>query len=312
MLAWTPAELDEPIGHTPVLTQAVRELIAVRPGEIVVDATLGLAGHAQLLAAAIGEAGTLVGLDTDEKSIEKARPRLESVACRVELVHANFADVAEVVKSLGLDRVDVLFADLGLNSVQLDEPERGFSFQADGPLDMRMSSDTRETAADIVNRLKERDLADLLFHNAQEFASRRIARWICNVRRDARITTTGRLAEVVCKALGANPQSHRSKIHPATKTFLALRIAVNREYQCLDALLAAAPALLRPGGRIGVIAFHSGEDKPVKVDFRERKKVGLYEIVTKKPVIADAEERRSNPRSRSAKLRVAIRTEENI
>lgn len=304
--------MDEPIGHTPVLTRVVGELLAVRPGETVVDATLGLAGHARLFADAIGETGTLVGLDADARSIEEAGPRLESAACRVELVQANFADLAEVLESLGLSRVDVLFADLGLNSSQLDEPERGFSFQSDGPLDMRMSSDLRETATDLVNRLKERELADLLYYNAQEFASRRIARWICNVRRDGRITTTARLSEVVCRAVGVDPKSRRSKIHPATKTFLALRIAVNRESQCLSALLAAAPALLRPGGRIGVIAFHSGEDKPVKVDFRERKKEGVYEIVTKKPVIADAEERRSNPRSRSAKLRVAIRTEGGI
>ncbi|MCH7591694.1 MAG: 16S rRNA (cytosine(1402)-N(4))-methyltransferase RsmH [Planctomycetes bacterium] len=304
--------MDEPIGHTPVLTRVVRELLAVRPGETVVDATLGLGGHARLFADAIGETGTLVGLDADARSIEEARPRLESASCRVELVQANFADLAEVLESLGLNRVDVLFADLGLNSCQLDEAERGFSFQSDGPLDMRMSSDQRETASDLVNRLKERELADLLYYNAQEFASRRIARWICNVRRDGRITTTARLSEVVCRAVGVDPKSRRSKIHPATKTFLALRIAVNRESQCLNALLAAAPALLRPGGRIGVIAFHSGEDKPVKVDFRERKKEGVYEIVTKKPVIADAEERRSNPRSRSAKLRVAIRTEGKI
>ena len=303
--------LEEPIGHIPVLTSAVRDLVAAAPGETVVDATLGLGGHARLFADAIGEGGTLIGLDADERCLAMARPRLESAACRVELVHANFCDVGEVLESLGLDRVDVLFADLGLNSVQLDEAERGFSFQSDGPLDMRMSSDQRETAADLVNRLKERELADLFYNNAQEFGSRRIARQICDARRDGRITTTGRLADIIAKAVGVDPASRKSKIHPATKAFLALRIAVNSEYQRLDSLLAAAPNLLRMGGRIGVIAFHSGEDKPVKVDFRERKKEGLYRIVTKKPVVADAEERRSNPRARSAKLRVAIRIEED-
>lgn len=272
------------------------------------DVTLGYGGHASLFVEAVGATGTLVGLDVDPNSLDEARRTLDSAECRTEFINANFADVHEALASIGIARVDVLFADLGLNSGQIAHGERGFSFQTDGPLDMRMAPDLRDTATDLVNRLKERELGDLLYYNAQEFASRRIAKRICEARREGRITTTRRLAEIVARAVGVNPQSRRSKIHPATKTFLALRIAVNREMECLQSFLDVAPEILVSGGRIGVIAFHSGEDKPVKTDFRKRKKEDVYEIVTKKPVIADAEERRSNPRSRSAKLRVAIRT----
>jgi 16S rRNA (cytosine1402-N4)-methyltransferase len=204
----------------------------------------------------------------------------------------------------------VLFADLGVSSTQLEDASRGFSFQRDGPLDMRMDPRLEVTAADLVNRLKERQLGDLFYHNAQEFRARRIARRICEARRDKRITRTGQLVRIVAGALGVDADSRRAKIHPATRTFMALRIAVNQEITNLESLLAAAPERLRPGGRIGIIAFHSVEDKPVKMDFRRRKNDGIYRIVTKKPVTADAEERRSNPRARSAKLRVAIRLPE--
>lgn len=271
------------------------------------DATIGLGGHARLLAKAIGSDGRLIGLDVDPANLELARQVLSDAPCRVDLVHGNFSEVRAVLASLGLERVDVLLADLGISSTQLDEPERGFSFQNDGPLDMRLDPRLTTTAADLVNRLKERELADLMYFNAQEMRSRRIARRICDVRREGRITRTGQLAEIVCKVLGADPRSRRSRIHPATRTFMALRMAVNDEIPNLEALLAAAPGILAPGGRIGVIAFHSVEDKPVKNDFRTRKKGGVYEIVTKKPVIAEPEERRANPRSRSAKLRVARR-----
>jgi len=163
------------------------------------------------------------------------------------------------------------------------------------------------TAEELVNRLGERELGDLFYYNAQEIASRRIAKRICQVRRDGRITTTARLADVVCGALGVDPDSRKAKIHPATRVFMALRMAVNEETACLDALLGSAPSLLKPGGRIGVIAFHSVEDKAVKVDFRKRKTERIYDILTKKPMIADETERMRNPRSRSAKFRAAVR-----
>ncbi len=299
--------MDESVGHTPVLVRAVCELLAVAPGETVVDATVGAGGHARLFADAIGPDGTLIAFDVDPDNLAIAKQSLVGAPCRVELVRADFATVGEVLEGLGVSAVDVLFADLGVSSTQLDDPERGLSFQQDGPLDMRLDSRLTVTAADLINGLRERELADLLFYNAQEVLSRRIARRICDARRDKRIATTEQLATVVASAIGGHPMSRKSKIHPATRTFMALRIAVNNETESLDKFLDVAPALLRPEGRIGVIAFHSGEDRPVKLDFRKRKTDKVYRIVTKKPVIAEAEERRTNPRSRSAKLRVAVR-----
>ena len=302
--------VGEALSHTPVLPRAVCELLAVCEGDVVVDATVGAGGHARLLAEAIGPAGRLIGLDVDPPSLELAEAALRGCSCPVDLLHANFAEARSVLASVGVDRVDVLLADLGVSSMQLDDSERGFSFRKDGPLDMRMDPRLEVTAADLVNRLKERELSDLLYYNAQERASRRITKRICEARRERRITTTGRLAGVVASAVGVDPASRKAKIHPATRTFLALRMAVNDEIGCLTALLEAAPDMLNPGGRIGIIAFHSVEDKPVKTDFRRRKNENVYRIVTQRPVVADPEERRSNPRSRSAKLRVAVRLSE--
>jgi 16S rRNA (cytosine1402-N4)-methyltransferase len=203
--------------------------------------------------------------------------------------------------------VDVLLADLGVSSTQLDQAARGFSYREDGPLDMRMDARLTKTASDIVNSLRERELADLIYYNSQEMKSRRIARRICEVRKASRITTTARLVQIIGEALHVNPNSRKSKIHPATKTFQALRMAVNGEVPALTALLESAPDVLKPGGRFGVIAFHSVEDKPVKLDFRHRKNEREYTILTKKPVTATEEERETNRRSRSAKLRVARR-----
>ena len=302
--------MGEPAGHTPVLTREVLELLSVGPGQTVLDATVGLGGHARLFAEAIGPEGRLVGLDVDPANLIVARSTLADVPCPVELIHANFVELHNALKRAGVARVDVLFADLGVSSTQLEDAERGFSFQRDGPLDMRMDPRLTTTAADLVNRLKERELGDLLYFNAQETAGRRIARRICEHRREGRITRTERLVKIVCGAVGVDPRSRKRKIHPATRTFLALRIAVNDETRCLATLLTAAPEILNPCGRIGVISFHSVEDKPVKMDFRKRTNEGIYRTVTKKPVTAATDERRSNPRSRSAKLRVAARLPE--
>lgn len=301
--------LSEKFGHKPVLPREVLELLAPAPADVVIDATLGLGGHSCLLAQRLGPDGVLIGLDVDPANIEVARKRIEESkpACRVELVHANFAELEDVLDSLGVKCADVLLADLGISSSQLDDPARGLSFQREGPLDMRLDPRLKVTAAALVNSLREKDLGDLIYENAQEFAARRIAGRICEARRDSRITTTTRLAAVVANALGVNPESRKSKIHPATKTFMALRMAVNQELRNLNALLENAPKILRPGGRFGVIAFHSNEDKPVKLDFRKRKAEGIYRILTKKPVVAEEDERRQNPRSRSAKLRGAVR-----
>jgi 16S rRNA (cytosine1402-N4)-methyltransferase len=299
----------ENIGHTPVLAREVLELLAPKSGDVVVDATLGWGGHARLLGERLGPEGVLIGLDVDPANLAAARQRLDeaNLPCRVELIHANFAELEETIEALGLAGVDVLLADLGVSSAQLDDAARGLSFQREGPLDMRLDPRLKVTAAALINSLREKDLGDLIYENAQEFAARRIAGRICEARRDSRITTTLRLAEVVAAALGVNPASRKSKIHPATKTFMALRMAVNQELRNLNVLLESAPRILRSGGRFGVIAFHSNEDKPVKLDFRKRKTEGIYTILTKKPLVADDDERRHNPRSRSAKLRVAVK-----
>lgn len=302
--------VEHDTGHTPVLPNQVLELLAPKRGETALDATIGLGGHAGLIAEAIGAEGVLIGLDVDDENLATAAKRLEGAPCKVVLERENFANIGRVLEASGVHGVDVLLADLGVSSTQLEATERGFSFRRDGPLDMRMDSRLERTAADLVNSMPENELADLIYQNAQERYSRRIARRICAVRREKRITRTAQLVEAVCGALSVNPDSRKSKIHPATRVFQALRIAVNDELNALARLLNNAPGVLRPGGRIGVIAFHSLEDGMVKRDFRKRKNEGLYEIVTKRPVIADGEEREANPRSRSAKLRVAKRISE--
>ncbi|MCG3132345.1 MAG: Ribosomal RNA small subunit methyltransferase H [Phycisphaerae bacterium] len=223
------------------------------------------------------------------------------------LRQADFGECGAVLAETGVGRANVILADLGVNSEQLDDAARGFSFQADGPLDMRLDPGSQTQASDLVNRLSEKALGDLIYENAQEPASRKIARRICEARRSGRIMTTAHLARLVCEAVGVDPSSRRSRIHPATRTFQALRIAVNDEMGALDRFLDAAPDLLDAGGRIGVISFHSGEDRRVKRDFLRRRGEGVYRIATRKPVVADESERDANPRSRSAKLRVAVR-----
>ncbi len=304
--------MDRSDKHIPVLAKLVGELLAVRQGDVVVDATVGLGGHAALLAASAGASGTLLGLDVDPNNLELAKQHLAESDATVVLLRGNFAELDAGLAEAGLEKADVILADLGVSSTQLDEPERGFSFASDGPLDMRMDERLQTTAADLVNRLREEELANILYQNAQERQSRRIARRICTARKDKRITRTLRLAGIVASAMNVDPSSRRSKIHPATRTFQALRIAVNDELGALDTLLEIAPRHLKPGGRIGVISFHSLEDGRVKANFRANKSAGIYQIVTKKPLVADAEEREANPRSRSAKLRVAIRTENEI
>ncbi len=297
----------DPHQHIPVLCHAVLETLRPQPGETVVDVTVGLGGHARFLAEAVGETGRLVGLDVDPGNLSIAEERLADVACPIELVRSNFAALPAVLESVGVEGADVLLADLGVSSTQLDDVSRGFSFRHDGELDMRMDDRLTDTAGDLVNRLRENELSDLIYYHSQERLSRRIAKRICQVRRDGRIKTTGELSDIVCSAMGIDPRSRKSKIHPATRTFQALRIAVNDELSCLGTLLSLACGCLSAGGRIGVIAFHSLEDSMVKKDFRERKANGEYEILTKRPVIADEEERCSNPRSRSAKFRAARR-----
>jgi 16S rRNA (cytosine1402-N4)-methyltransferase len=293
-----------PSAHVPVLLHEVLEYLDPQPGDVVVDATVGAGGHARALGERIGPEGMLIGLDVDPASLATAEAALASMPCPVHLRQANFEELPEVLRDLGSRRANVVLADCGVNSDQLADAERGISFQTEGPLDMRLDPRLTETAESLVNRLPEKELADLLFYKGQEGASRKIARRICLLRKSARITTTQKLVEVICGALRVNPTSRRSKIHPATRSFQALRIAVNRELEVLERLVEMAPYVLTTGARMGVISFHSLEDKIVKSGFRRWSGEGLCEVLTKKPIVAGEDERLANPRSRSAKFRV--------
>jgi 16S rRNA (cytosine1402-N4)-methyltransferase len=275
---------------------------------VVVDVTLGQGGHSRLLARRLGVNGTLIGLDVDPQALEAAQVNCQECHCRRVFRQGNFANLAYYLQKEGIAQVDFLLADLGYSSTQLADPENGLSFQSDMPLDMRIDKQLTVTAADIVNGTDETSLANLIFAYGQDRASRRIARFIVGMRQKAPIVTTGQLEAIVLKALhrpGRKQAYHR--IHPATRTFQALRIAVNGELDNLQELLALAPQMLRPGGRIAVISFHSLEDRLVKLNFKENKLARLYKILTKKPLVADESEVRTNRRSRSAKLRIAER-----
>lgn len=293
--------------HIPVLLDVVLALLDVRPSDRIVDLTVGFGGHAAPMAEAAGAGGFLLGLDADPPSLQRAATRLAGAPGRIELRHGNFADFDEAMRSAGMEQADVMLADLGVSSAQLDDVARGFSFLRDGPLDMRLDPTATKTAEGLVNALPESKLADLIYEFGQERASRRIARRICEARRSHRIRSTMELATIVSRALGADPASRRSKIHPATRTFQALRIAVNDELESLKTMLEKAQMHLAVGGRIAVISFHSLEDAIVKASFRAWSSAGGCEILTKRPQTADPKERASNPRSRSAKLRVARR-----
>lgn len=286
--------------HIPVLSRQVLELLAPQHGQVVVDATLGGAGHASLIAERLGSNGRLIGLDRDASAISRAYKRLDQIANkpRFDLVHANFDRLRQTLDELQIDRVDAVLADLGFSSDQMDSAERGLSFQRVGPLDMRLDSSEDQTAADIIASWTERDLADLFYHLGEERHSRRVARKIVAVRDETPITTTTQLADLVRSCV---PRS-KGGIDPATRVFQALRIGVNDELGALKRLLAALPGCLRHRGKAAIISFHSLEDRIVKWAFREST---TWEILTKKPVEASAEEEAANPRSRSAKLRVA-------
>ena len=296
-------------GHVAVLLQQTIEFLAVRRGGTFIDATLGLGGHSWEIARRLGAPGRLIGFDKDPAALERARERLTSPPAelagdwpKVELVHGSFAEVAQYVAPASADG---LLADLGVSSMQLEDAARGFSFQAEGPLDMRMNTQSGLTAEQVVNRFDERELADAIYEFGEERRSRRIARAIVRARP---IQTTAQLAAVVSAAARPMKQAER-RIHPATKTFQALRILVNRELDDLRELLSkdAAPWVLKKGGRLVVISFHSLEDRTVKDALREGAHDGVYRVLTKKPATAEEEEIDRNPRSRSAKLRAAER-----
>ncbi|MDE3135788.1 MAG: 16S rRNA (cytosine(1402)-N(4))-methyltransferase RsmH [Acidobacteriota bacterium] len=288
------------VWHKPVLAGEVIEWLRIRPDGTYVDATVGTGGHALEIAQRL-TTGRLVGLDRDEQALAAARERLKEsdYERQVTLVQANFSRIEEVARELGLPPVDGLVADLGVSTLQLDTAERGFAFRYRAPLDMRMDRSSPLTAEMIVNEWREPDLADLLFHFGEEHDARRIARAIVRARP---IRDTEHLATVVA---GARKAKGRQKLHPATKTFLALRIAVNREMEELGQFLLRAPATLAQGGRWVILSYHSLEDRQVKQTFRRLAQAGEMKVLTKKPIMPTTEEIEQNPRARSARMRVA-------
>lgn len=293
--------------HVSVLLEESLEFLAVHPGGVYADATLGLGGHSAEIARRLGAKGKLIAFDRDPEAMSKAQARLAAVAEElgpemptVEYISRPFSEIAEVIAPGTLDG---LLADFGVSSLQLDEAHRGFSFRAEGPLDMRMDPRSPLTAEQVVNQADEEELANLIYEFGEERRSRRIARAIVRARP---ITTTAELARVVSAcAPPIKSERGRGQIHPATRTFQALRIRVNDELQEIQSLLKSAGSLLRPGGRLVLISFHSLEDRLVKDALRDGAKAGQYELLTKKPVVATDEESFRNPRSRSAKLRAA-------
>ena len=294
--------------HAPVLVEELLFWLQCKPGGVYVDCTLGYAGLAARLLERTAPDGILVGIDRDATALAESRMRLQDVMSRVHIRHGNFCDLKVLVAECGVRLVDGVIFDLGVSSPQLDRAERGFSFREDGPLDMRMDQREGRTAADLVRDLPETELADVIYQFGEERYSRRIARAIVQARMQGVIGTTGALAAVVERAV---PATYRhGRIHCATRTFQALRIAVNRELAVLEPALRDAVDILAPGGRVCAVSFHSLEDRIVKHTFRALANGpdASVRVLTKKPVIASENERSQNPRSRSAKLRVVERT----
>ena len=289
-------------GHVSVLLAETLELLAVRPGGLYVDGTVGLGGHAEAVLRASAPDGRLVGLDRDGETLERARARLAPFGGRVRREQGDYREIPE---RLAGEKADGILLDLGISSVQLDDAQRGVSFQAEGPLDMRMDRSSGTTAADVVNRTRESELADILHEYGEEPAARRIARAIAFARERKPLATTRELADVVRRAA---PRSRRPGLHPATRTFQALRIRVNRELDGLGEAIERAASCLAPGGRMAVIADHSLEDRASKEAFRALSTRG-FRLLTKKPVRPGEDEVRANPRARSARLRALQREE---
>ena len=301
--------------HQSVLLEEVIQALRPHSEGVYVDGTIGAGGHAAALLSASAPHGRLFGFDQDKNALDIAKQRLAEFGDRVHLLHSNFDQLERLATQHHFPPIDGILLDLGVSSMQFDRPERGFSFQADGPLDMRMDETGGQTAADLVNHLPERELADLIYRYGEERRSRRIARAIVKARP---IRRTTELAQVVSGAMAAKGR-HQTKIHPATRTFQALRIAVNDELGALERALPQAIKLLKPGGRLAVISFHSLEDRIVKQYFRQesqdcicppeqpvctcRHKASIH-IITKRPIMPSSAEVNVNPRARSAKLRV--------
>lgn len=292
--------------HLPVMCEEVLEHLDLKPGKVIVDATVGMGGHSIEILRRITPGGMLIGIDKDEESLALCRKNLEEFKGSFELWHGDFRDVDKVLAQMNISAVDGILFDLGISSYQLGIAERGFSFRMEGPLDMRMDRTSFISAYDLVNNLNEEELSNMLWSFGQERWHNRIAHLMIQERQRAPITTTRQLSDIVMRA---TPHTHRHyRIHPATRTFQAIRIAVNRELETLDEAIKKAVGLLRSHGRICVIAFHSLEDRIVKLNFRAFNQDKTLKVITKKPLFTSQSEKSDNPASRSAKLRVAERS----
>lgn len=302
----------EDVRHSPVMSAEVLYWLLREGRQIFLDCTVGYCGHAEKLLAGSGQDGRLIGLDRDKSAIEASRERLSQFGARAILIHGHFVDLKRHLSTHGLSQVDGIVFDLGVSSPQLDEPTRGFSFQNDGPLDMRMDQSTSVTAADLVNHWREAELADAIFQFGEERYSRRIARGIVRARERRALVTT---KDLVAAIEGSVPASYRhGRLHCATRTFQALRIAVNQELDLLEPALRDAADVLAPDGRLCVISFHSLEDRIVKHTFRALagEANSSWAVLTKRPQLPTQEELDRNPRSRSAKLRVLERWSKEV
>ncbi len=299
--------------HIPVLLDQVLEVIRPRPGQVIVDCTLGLGGHASAILERIKPDGRLIGIDFDADNIAEARVKLQRVqgrdgTVRFDLFNTNFAGLPTVLGEAGVEggRVDAVLADIGVASTQIDDPERGFSYRRPGPLDMRMDQTRGQPASVLINRLSEKELAEAILEFGDETDAPEIARLVVERRKAAPILRTEQLMEIVCEARDFTVQrAAGAKLHPAARTFQALRILVNREMANLERLLTVLPDVLKPGGIAAIITFHSGEDRRVKYSFRDGQRAGVYSEDGRDPIVADEDEKKRNPRSKAAKLRWA-------
>lgn len=289
--------------HYPVMYREVVEMLEPAKRKVVVDCTTGLGCHAAKLLELMGSDSRLIGFDRDQDSLKIANKKLKKFKGRFKLAKGDFTNIDQLLDNLGINQVDAFLFDLGISSYQLNRPERGFSFLKEGPLDMRMDQDAFVSAYDLVNNLSERELTSIFRKFGEERYAQRIARRIISSRKSEPLTTTTQLARVVIGAVSA--RSQHSRIHPATRIFQSLRIAVNRELEALKEGLQRAVGLLSKGGRIGVISFHSLEDRIAKNVFRDYASGGSLNIITRKPLRPTDSERAENPASRSAKLRIA-------
>ena len=292
--------------HTPVMRHEVAQYLNVKPFHTIVDCTVGEGGHAERILAQLGPAGLFIGIDQDAHALNVARQRVAACSAPRELVHDNFVNIDRILRQRGIDKVEGILLDLGVSSFQLESAERGFSIKRDGPLDMRMNTNIKVTARDLLNVLSEKELHRLFEEHGEDPHAGQIARAICRERDSEPIVSTRRLARIVAGVVSSE-RLRRRKIHPATQVFQALRIAVNCELDILEKTLRKMPPLISPGGRLCVISYHSLEDRIVKRSFSAFAAEKMFKIRTKKPLIPQSSEIIVNPRARSAKLRVAER-----